>query len=96
MVLSELDIKRESVTFLNNCEFECVLKNWKIKDEGRKVFVFPDFILEGKKTIRINVGEGKDNKTDLFWKNEEYVWTKTGDTLFLRDGDGKLVLWESY
>jgi len=30
----------------------------------------------------------------LFWKNEDYVWAKTGDTLFLRDGKGKLVLWE--
>jgi len=32
----------------------------------------------------------------LFWKGKDYVWTSTGDTLFLRDDEGKLVLWEMY
>jgi len=30
------------------------------------------------------------------WKKKDYVWTKTGDSLFLRDSKGKLVLWKSY
>jgi len=32
----------------------------------------------------------------LCWERSSYVWTKSGDTLFLRDGEGKLVLWERY
>lgn len=42
------------------------------------------------------VGDGVDNKEVLFWKGKKYVWTKTGDSLFLRDKEGGLVLWESY
>lgn len=92
--LKKFDYETEEVIFYNKCDFDCELSNWEIKDEGRKKFVFPKLIL--KKEIRINIGEGKNNETDLFWKGENYVWTQTGDTLFLRDKNGKLVLWEGY
>ena len=37
-----------------------------------------------------------DNQDEIFWKRDTYVWTKSGDTLFLRDEKEKLVLWENY
>jgi micrococcal nuclease len=88
--LKEFDYLNQRIVFYNKCDFDCDLENWKIKDEGRKNFVFPEFVLGAKKEIEIIVGEG-----DLFW-DEKYVWTKTGDTLFLRDSENKLVLWENY
>lgn len=94
--LKEFNYNSQEVVFLNHCDYDCNLNNWKIKDEGRKNFVFQDFYLEKGKEIKIKVGEGINNEEILFWTDEEYVWTKTGDTLFLRDGEGKLVLWESY
>ncbi len=36
------------------------------------------------------------NENTLSWKGEKYVWTRTGDSLFLRDSEGALVLWKSY
>ena len=86
----------KEVIFYNNCEFDCELTNWKIKDEGRKNFVFPEIVLEKGKEIKIKTGEGKDSSEVLFWEGYDYIWTNTGDTLFLRDDEGKLVLWESY
>ncbi|MCL4419217.1 hypothetical protein M1146_03895 [Patescibacteria group bacterium] len=62
------------------------LKNWEIKDEGRKKFIFGNFILEKNREIKITAEDF----------NEEYVWTETGDTLFLRDEEGKLVLWKIF
>ena len=94
--LKEFDNENEIVIFYNNCEFDCSLDGWEIKDEGRKKFVFPEFILKTNKEIKIEVGEGIDENSVLFWRNEYYVWTNTGDTLFLRDDEGKLVLWERY
>ena len=72
--------------------------NWEIKDEGRKVFVFPEFVLRKGESVRVIVSkEGEeDNGNDIFWNVKSYVWTDSGDTLFLRDRDGKLVLWENY
>ncbi len=93
--LKELDVKSQTAIFYNNCSFSCDLSNWKIKDEGRKNFVFPNFVLEGNKNIIIAVGNRTDSKTALYWKGENYVWTSTGDTLFLRDEEGKLALWRT-
>ncbi len=86
----------QEIVFYNKCNFECDLIKWSIKDEGRKKFIFDRFILKGNKEIKIIAGEGINSENILFWRGEDYVWTKTGDTLFLRDGENKLVLWKNY
>ncbi len=94
--LKEFNFEKDVLVFYNNCSFDCDLTGWGIKDEGRKNFVFSEFVLNPFLEVKIIVGNGKDNSTTLFWKGEDYVWTKTGDSLFLRDDEGRLVLWESY
>jgi micrococcal nuclease len=94
--LKEFDFLNEKIILYNRCDFECSMNNWHIKDEGRKKFKFGNYSLESKSGVSIIIGEGRNNKTTLFWKGEEYVWTKRGDTLFLRDDEEKLVLWERY
>jgi len=96
VLLKELDYNSQEAVFYNSCNYGCNLNNWRIKDEGRKNFIFSNFNLNSEKEVKIKVGEGKDNEEVLFWTGEDYVWTETGDTLFLRDSGGKLVLWESY
>ncbi len=82
----------------NICNINCELTNWEIKDEGRKKFIFPVFILNAKNSVEIIVSKENEENTDvkLFWIRKDYVWTRTGDTFFLRDNKGKLVLWENY
>ena len=95
--LEEFDYENEIAVFYNKCGFDCELTEWEIKDEGRKSFVFPKFILGEGKNVKVIVSEeGVDNQDEIFWRRNDYVWTDSGDTLFLRDVDGKLVLWESY
>jgi len=94
--LKKFDYENEIIILKNICNFNCELTNWGIKDEGRKNFVFPEFVLKDGEKVEILVGEGKDDEYTLYWKGETYVWTSSGDTLFLRDDEGKLVLWESY
>jgi len=93
--LKELDVKNQEVIFYNNCSFDCNLQNWSIKDEGRKKFVFSNFVLMKNKEVSVIVGNESsfEDEDILLWEDEEYVWTSTGDTLFLRDDNGKLVLW---
>jgi len=76
------------------CGFDCELTNWEIKDEGRKKFIFPELILKNLEDIELIVGEGIKENT-LYW-DLDYVWTNSGDTLFLRDEKDKLILWKSY
>jgi len=96
--LKEFDYKNEVVIFYNKCDFSCDMTNWGIKDEGRKNFLFPEFVLEKEKEVKIIVSNEEDvnNEDEIFWKRDDYVWTDSGDTLFLRDSKGKLILWRSY
>jgi micrococcal nuclease len=92
--LKEINVKEQEVVFYNKCNFDCDLENWEIKDEGRKKFIFPDFILERNQKMKVIVGDFDNYGNNLYWKSETYVWTSTGDTLFLRDDEGRLVLFE--
>jgi len=92
--LKELNVKKQEIIFYNKCNFNCDLTNWRIKDEGRKNFIFGKFILENNKEVKIICENKTDSEGILYWKNEDYVWTETGDTLFLRDENGKLVLFK--
>lgn len=84
VVLKEFE--NQKVVLENVCGFDCDLSDWSIKDEGRKKFVFENFVLGSFEEVEITE---RDFGVD-------YVWTSTGDTLFLRDSEGRLVLWESY
>ncbi|MBI3623768.1 thermonuclease family protein [Candidatus Pacearchaeota archaeon] len=94
IVLRELNVEKQYLVLANNCSFSCNLEGWSLKDEGMKKFIFPEFAL--KSEVKVQVGNGKNTKDELFWTGESYVWTKTGDSLFLRDKNQKLVLWHGY
>jgi endonuclease YncB( thermonuclease family) len=93
--LKEWDFDNQEVVLYNKCSFDCSLNKWTIKDEGRKKFTFNNFTLKNLDSVSIIVGEGKNTNEKLYWKNQTYVWTYSGDSLFLRDAVGKLVLWDS-
>lgn len=84
--LEEFGYDKDAIIY-NICKTKtCNLDGWSIKDEGRKVFVFEDFVLAP--------GEGAQVTAEAF--NTDYVWTKTGDSIFVRDDSGLLVLFDSY
>jgi micrococcal nuclease len=93
--LQEINYNKQKIVLKNICGINCNLTSWEIKDEGRKKFIFPEFILESNREIAIIVGKNQTEGT-LLWKRGDYVWTKTGDTIFLRDKEKKVVLWKSY
>src|SRR4030042_3682620 len=78
--LKKLYIEEQEVVFYNNCSFSCSLNGWSVKDEGRKKFIFGNFSLKGDGQISIVIGDKANTATVLYWKNEEYVWTQSGDT----------------
>lgn len=95
LVLEEFDWEKEKIVIKNSCSYTCSMKGWYVKDEGRKKYVF-DILLGGSNRVVLHSGEGEDNENELFWGRKDYVWTDSGDSLFLYDDKGKLVLWKSY
>jgi len=94
--LDELDDKNEIAKFSNGCSSDCDLNGWTIKDEGRKKFAFKDFKVNAGTSFSVKVGDGEDSQQVLYWKGQDYVWTESGDTLYLRDSKNKLVLYNNY
>ena len=92
--LVKLDYNNDEVVLGNNCNFNCELTSWSIKDEGRKEFVFPKFTLKQNNELNIVVSKIEVDNTEgtIYWIRQDYVWTKSGDSLFLRDKEGKLVI----
>ncbi|MFF8275076.1 hypothetical protein ACF05T_03010 [Streptomyces lateritius] len=46
---------------------------------------------EGRATVRIHTGEGRDNRTDLYQDPRNYVGDNNRDKAILRDGRGHTV-----
>lgn len=84
--LEKWNVENQIVILKNSCDFNCDLTNWEIKDEGRKKFTFTKTILKKDEEIKISAEDF----------NKDYVWTKTGDSIFLRDSGGKLIFWDYY
>ncbi len=94
--LTKLNDKTQEAVFENQCTFSCNITGWEIKDEGRKKFIFPEFVLSSGKSVDVKVGNETNTQNTLYWPGYSYIWTTAGDTLFLRDKNKDLVLWKNY
>jgi len=94
------NLNDEYVVFQNTCSQPVNMTNWTVKDEGRHIYTFPRFVLRSGATITLHSGCGKDTRTDLYWCSSggkcNAIWNNGGDTLYLRDSQGRLVLRYSY
>jgi len=78
--LNEID-PGEYIIFENRCDFYCDLSGWTIKDDSTKMWV-----------LDWGVGGGVRKQIDY----EGRIWNDAGDSLYLRDTEGKLVLFYRY
>ncbi len=78
--LSELNYKNEFFIIKNNCQIKCDLSGWTVKDDANHFF----------KLQSLNALESKK------YDSEEKVWNDDGDRFFMRDKQGKLVVYYSY
>jgi len=84
--LETWDIKGQKVVLKNICSKNLDISGWSIKDEGRKKYILKNKILSPEEKLILTTQD---------W-NKTYVWTATGDSIFIRDSEGKLVYWDSY
>jgi len=91
------NLNDEYFTLKNTCDFLIDMTSWTAKDEATHIYTFPQFDLASQSTVTIYSGTGTDTSTELYWgRTYGSIWNNGGDTLYLRDSDGKLVLTHSY
>jgi len=86
IILKKWEYDNDLVVLKNICSYSIDLNGWSVKDEGRKKYVFSNERLGEFSEIYL---------TSSDW-DEDYVWTKSGDSIFIRDDKNKLVSWETY
>jgi len=84
--------KNEFVEFKSVCN-PINISGWYVTDESaHNLFYFPSILLGD---VVLHTGYGNSDSTHLFW-NSTPVWDDDGDTIFLRDSKGLLVLSYTY
>jgi len=81
-----LKIKEKAISIKNNCK-ELNLKNWTLREEGRKKYNFQDISLG---QITHHLLNGTDNQTALFWQSSP----SAKNTFYLLDSQQRLVDYE--
>jgi endonuclease YncB( thermonuclease family) len=89
---STLDPQKEIVLLKNNCRV-INIENWKVVDESRKEYIFPE---RSFSELNLHTFKGSDNETDLFWQRSDNVWNNDRDTLYLFDEKNDIIHFESY
>lgn len=75
-------LEPEYVLLKNNCSFSCNLNQWSIYDDSSS----------HKKVLDFSIEAGEQRKIDYGGK----IWNDAGDSLYLRDKSGKLVIFYRY
>lgn len=92
----------EYIKFSNSCNTECEMTSWTVKDDATHIYTFSNFILQPNSFLTLRGGTGTDTIEELFWNNNgnsgqcPAVWNNDGDTVYLRDKSGSLVLENKY
>jgi len=86
------NLNDEYIVIENQADEPVDLTGWMVCDEANHRYLFPKFVLSGKASVTLRTGLGRNAEDELFWGSGSPVWNNDGDTIFIRDSEGNLVL----
>ena len=89
--LNNHDLRAEYVV-IHNTGGKRSLRGWKLRDRAGHTYRFPRFRIRAGAYVKIHTGRGRDDRNDLFWDMDTFVWNNDGgDTAKLKTRGGRLV-----
>jgi len=82
----------EYIVIENGGDAPVDLTGWTVYDEAHHRYLVPSFVLEAKQAVTLRTCLGKNTQSELFWGSRSPIWNNDGDTIFIRDSKGQLVL----
>ncbi|MEV5546565.1 lamin tail domain-containing protein [Streptomyces sp. NPDC052309] len=76
---------REWAEITNNTRRSVNLDGWTLTDEDGRTCTFDHYRLDGRPTVRVHTGHGRDSRHDLYQDRRHYVWDNRSDTATLRN-----------
>lgn len=90
------NLNDEFIIFKNLCDYEIDMNNWLVKDEQGNKYTFTKFVLLPGHIVTLYSGSGIDTDSQLYWNSKKPIWNNEGDTLYLRDAKGKMIIKQTY
>jgi len=96
------NLNDEYVILKNYCNISCNLSGWELSDRSGNVFIFPEYVLKPLGKVTIYSGSGTNTEEKLYWNSSgkfcNAIWNNdcNGDTLYLKNLEGKVILEFSY
>ncbi|MHB9856609.1 lamin tail domain-containing protein [Streptomyces krungchingensis] len=88
---SNRSLNKEWVEITNNTRRAVNLDGWTLSDEDGHTYTFDHYRLDGRATVRVHTGIGRDSRTDLYQDRRHYVWDNRSDTATLRNDRDRFV-----
>ena len=89
-------LNREWVDITNTTRRAVNLDGWTLEDEDGRTYTFDHYRLEGRATVRVHTGYGRDTDSDLYQDSRRYIWDNRSDTATLRNDRGRFIDSESW
>ncbi|WP_260474132.1 lamin tail domain-containing protein [Streptomyces sp. WAC 04229] len=88
---SNRSLNKEWVEITNNTRRAVNLSGWTLRGEDGHRYTFRHYRLDGRATVRVHTGEGRDTRTDVFQDRNRHVWGNRSDTATLRNDHGRFI-----
>ncbi len=79
----------------NSCDKLIAAENWGVRNTFN-TFSMPDFSLNPGSEMKIISGSGRNSDNEIFISSKRPIWNNKGDTLYLKDAEGRIILSKSY
>lgn len=81
---SNKSLNAEYVVVHNGGSKKIKLAGYKIKDKSGHTYSFPSsFSLKAGRSVTVHTGHGTNTASNLYWKQNWYIWNNTTDTAYL-------------
>ena len=91
------NLNDEYIVFTNTGDSALDLGGWTVRDAADHEYRFPaGTTLDAGATLTLRTGSGTDTTTDVYWNSGSPIWNNGGDTIFVENSEGTLVLEEEY
>lgn len=88
---SNRSLNAEWVEITNNTRRSVNLDGWTLSDRDGHTYTFHHYRLDGRSTVRVHTGIGRDARHDLYQDRRNYVWNNDYDTATLRNDHHRFV-----
>ncbi|WP_393087793.1 lamin tail domain-containing protein [Streptomyces sp. LN704] len=88
---SNRSLNRQWIDVTNTSRHSVNLDGWTLSDEDGHTYTFRHYRLDGRSTVRVHTGIGRDTYRDVYQDRRNYVWDNRSDTATLRNDHGRFI-----